>query len=44
VISEAVAQRAGVSTAQLPRHELTLRNRRVPLAVFVVSEATALLA
>jgi adenylate cyclase len=41
VISEAVAQRAGVPTSDLPRHELTLRNRREPLAVFVVSDAVA---
>jgi adenylate cyclase len=41
VISEAVAARAGVSTAGLARHELTLRNRREPLAVFVVDEAAA---
>ncbi len=41
VISEAVAQRAGVSTSELPRHQLTLRNRREPLAVFVVQQATA---
>ena len=39
VISEAVAQRAGVSTTDLARHELTLRNRREPLAVFVVEQA-----
>jgi adenylate cyclase len=42
VISEAVARRAGVPTAALARHELTLRNRREPLAVFVVSEAAAI--
>jgi adenylate cyclase len=41
VISEAVAQRAGVPTSELPRHELTLRNRQEPLTVFVVNEATA---
>jgi len=41
VISEAVAQRAGVSTTDLARHELTLRNRREPLAVFVVEQAAA---
>ena len=39
VISEAVAQRAAVSTSGLPRHELTLRNRQEPLAVFIVSDA-----
>jgi adenylate cyclase len=41
VISEAVAQRAGVPTTDLARHELTLRNRREPLAVFVVEQAAA---
>jgi adenylate cyclase len=41
VISEAVAQRAGVPTSDLPRHELTLRNRRESLVVFVVAEAAA---
>jgi adenylate cyclase len=40
VISEAVAQRAEVPTAGLARHELTLRNRRERLAVFVVDEAS----
>ena len=41
VISEAVAHRAGVATSDLARHELTLRNRREPLAVFVVEQAAA---
>ena len=41
VISEAVAQRAGVPTSGLPRHELTLRNRREPLAVLVVEAAAS---
>jgi adenylate cyclase len=42
VVSEAVARRAGVPTSGLPRHELTLRNRAEPLAVFVVQSAVAL--
>ena len=42
IVSEAVARRAGVSTAGLPRHELTLRNRAEPLAVLVVQSAMAL--
>ena len=42
VISEAVAQRAGVPTSDLARHELTLRNRREPLAVYVVTAAAAM--
>ena len=39
VVSEAVTRRAGVATDRLPRHELTLRNRAEPLAVFVVRNA-----
>jgi adenylate cyclase len=42
VVSEAVARRAGVPTAGLPRHELTLRNRAEPLAVLVVKRAVEL--
>src|SRR5262249_9449509 len=42
VVSEAIARRAGVSTAGLPRHELTLRNRAEPLAVLVVPSAAVL--
>jgi len=42
VVSEAIARRAGVSTAGLPRHELTLRNRAEPLVVLVVQSAAAL--
>ena len=42
VVSEAVARRAGVPTAGLPRHELTLRNRAEPLVVLVVKSAVAL--
>jgi adenylate cyclase len=42
VVSEAVTARAGVPTAGLPRHELTLRNRAAPLAVYVVDTAAKL--
>jgi adenylate cyclase len=42
VISEVVAQRAGLPTSGLPRHELTLRNRREPLAVLVIEAAIEL--
>jgi adenylate cyclase len=44
VISDAVATRAGVPTAELARHELTLRNREAPLTVLVVADAGRLAA
>ena len=44
VISDAVASRAGVPTAELARHELTLRNRQAPLTVLVVTDAARLAA
>jgi adenylate cyclase len=40
VVSEAVVRRAGIEIDGLPRHELTLRNRAEPLAVFVVRTAS----
>ena len=42
VISEEVAARAEMDTASLPRHELTVRNRREALAVFIVENVTQL--
>jgi adenylate cyclase len=42
IVSEAVARRAGLATEGLPRHELTLRNRAEPLAVFVARTAASL--
>lgn len=41
IFSEAVARRAGLATEGLSRHEITLRNRAEPLAVFVVPSAAA---
>jgi adenylate cyclase len=42
VISEEVAQQAGLNVSGLPRHEITVRNRREALAIFVVDDAAAL--
>ena len=38
VISEQAAMNAGIDPSILPRHELTVRNRLEPLAIFVVDE------
>jgi adenylate cyclase len=42
VISEEVAKQAGLNVADLPRHELTVRNRREALAIYVVEDVAAL--
>src|SRR5262245_58066359 len=42
VISEQVAQRAGVDVASYPQHEITVRNRREPLAIRVITDARTL--
>ena len=42
VFTEDVAQRAGLDVRELPRHELTVRNRRESVAVYTVSRVTAL--
>ncbi len=42
VLSEDVAARAGLDMADHARHELTVRNREAPLAVFVVPDAQRL--
>jgi adenylate cyclase len=42
VISEEVVRRSGLDTAQLVRHELTVRNRREALSIFVVDDVTVL--
>ena len=42
VISEEVAQQAGLNLSALPRHEITVRNRREALAIFVVDDVAAL--
>jgi adenylate cyclase len=38
VISEEVARQSALNVSELPRHELTVRNRREPLAIFVVND------
>jgi adenylate cyclase len=42
VISEVVAQRAGVDVSGYPRDELVLRNRSAPLAIRVIADARRL--
>jgi adenylate cyclase len=42
VISEQVAELAGMAVSAFPRHELTVRNRREPLAIFVIEDVEAL--
>ena len=42
VISEQVAQQSGLDTASLPRHELTVRNRREALTIFAVDDVAVL--
>ena len=42
VISDEVARQSGLATTLLPRHELTVRNRREALAIFVVEDVTML--
>jgi adenylate cyclase len=42
VISEEVARQAGLNATSLPRHELTVRNRREALAILVVDDVAAL--
>jgi adenylate cyclase len=39
VLSEEVVTRAGLDVSDFARHELTVRNREAPLAVFVVPHA-----
>ncbi len=42
VISEEVAQQAGLNVSGIARHEITVRNRREALAIFVVDDVAAL--
>ena len=42
VISEQVAERAGIDVSSFPRHEITVRNRREPLAIRVIADVRAL--
>jgi adenylate cyclase len=39
VISAQVAQQAGVDVSTFPRHELTVRNRKEALSIYVVKDA-----
>ncbi len=38
VISEEVAQHAGINVESFPRHELTVRNRREALTIYIVKD------
>jgi len=40
VISEVVAQQSGLDVAEMPRHELTVRNRHEALAIYVVDDVS----
>jgi len=42
VLSEQVAQRIGLDLSAYPRHEITVRNRTEPLAIYVVDEVQRL--
>ena len=42
IISEQVAEQAGLAVSTFPRHELTVRNRREALAIFVVEDVEML--
>ncbi|MGH7811573.1 MAG: adenylate/guanylate cyclase domain-containing protein, partial [Candidatus Binatia bacterium] len=42
VISEEVARQAGLNIVDLPRHEVTVRNRREALAIFAVNDLSAI--
>jgi adenylate cyclase len=42
VISEEVARQAGLNIVDLPRHEVTVRNRREALAIFAVNDLAAI--
>ena len=42
IISEEVARQAGLNVSGLQRHDLTVRNRREALAIFVVEDVEAL--
>ena len=42
VISDEVAKQSGLNTTSLPRHELTVRNRREALSIFVVDDLSML--
>jgi adenylate cyclase len=42
IISESVAERAGLEVAGLPRYELTVRNRREPIIIRTIDDVHAL--
>jgi adenylate cyclase len=44
IISEEVAQRAGIQMQSSPRHQVNVRNRREPLVVYAISDESRLLA
>jgi adenylate cyclase len=41
VISEEVAQHAGVNVDSFPRHDLTVRNRRESLTIYIIKDVQA---
>jgi len=43
VISQEVAKQSELNVADLPRHELTVRNRREALTIYVVEDPAALM-
>ncbi len=44
VISEEAARYAGMQVDSLPRYQLTVRNRREPLAIYVIKDVQAVVA
>lgn len=42
MISEHVAEGAGIDVSPFPRHEITVRNRREPLAIRVAADVRTL--
>lgn len=38
IISELVAERAGIDVSSFPRHELTVRNRRTPIVICTIKD------
>jgi adenylate cyclase len=41
VISQEVAQHAGVNVDSFPRHDLTVRNRRETLTIYIIKDVQA---
>ena len=41
MISEEVAQHAGVNVESFPRHDLTVRNRRETLTIYIIKDVQA---